>query len=83
MIVKSDAKSTATVSVLSSVLVSRSSSFLYFDKLGARSTALPEPRNPAETKKASPPIIPSAINVMKRELDNYYSSVVKAIQERP
>ena len=83
MIVKSDAKSTATVSVLSSVLVSRSSSFLYFDKLGAWSTALPEPRNPAETKKASPPIIPSAINVMKRELDNYYSSVVKAIQERP
>ena len=60
-----------------------SPTILYFDKLGAISIALPEPLNPAETKKARPPIIPSAINVMKRELDNCYSSVVNAIQERP
>ncbi len=83
IIVKRDARRTATVNVLSSVFVSSSSSFLYFDKLGAISLALPEPLKPAETKNARPPMIPSAINVMKRELDNFYSSVVNAIQERP
>ena len=35
MIVKSEAIKTATVRVLSSVFVSKSSSFRYFDKFGA------------------------------------------------